>query len=299
MENNKITISLTTVIIIAVTIGALIFGIISFVIYNNITKHNDTRLAKTQNTTQELSSSNSNKSTSDSFSDNESDNDSTTINNESDDDSSTINNDSDDDSTTIDSESKDNNTDSENTSSITNDNNSNKQDSSSSQAGSITGKASSKSNPLSIGEWGIASKYSSKNSVDVPVKVTNVTRGSSAAQEVKDYCNNKSSFYKYTEPKDGMEWAVVDYTVDLTNIADFGSGEKSLSVTSKISGTGDNTSIKYNGITYIVTTMNINARTSTENIANGQFAVQLPIGCSDYIIVLGDYSQTQAFFKGK
>lgn len=257
MENNKISISLTTIIIIAVIVGALILGIISFIVYNNINKDNNSTLSQTQDTKQTQNPS--------------------TLNGQA---------------------NNSNNSSLNNSETANNNNNSAQQNISSSQSSSVTGKSSSKSNPLSIGEWGLASKYSSSDYVDVPVKVTNVTRGNSATQMVKDYCNSGSSIYKYEDAKDGMEWAVIDYTVDLTNIKGYSTG-KDIKVDSKITGTGNNNSIKYNGATYIVSTMNMTSRYSKENIANGQFAVQLPIGCTDYLIALGSSSHTQAFFNGK
>ena len=257
MENNKITVNLTTIIIIAVVIGALFVGIISFVVYNNINKDNNTTLSKTQDTEQIQTSANLNAETN-----------------------------------------NDNNTSLNNSGTTDSNNNSAQQNVSSAQSSSVTGKSSSKSNPLSIGEWGIASKRDSGDYIDIPVKVTNVIRGNSATQMVKDYCNSGSSIYKYEDAKDKMEWAVVEYTVDLTNIKGYSTG-KDIKVDSKITGTGDNTSIKYNGTTYIVSTMNMTSGYSKENIANGQFAVQLPIGCTDYLIALGSLSHTQAFFNGK
>lgn len=252
MENNKVTLSLTTIIIIAVIIGALLLGIISFIVYNSMNKNDDSILSQTQNTEQTQTPSTLNEQMN-----------------------------------------KTNNIPLTN-SGMANNNNNN-----SSQSSSVTGKSSSKSNPLSIGEWGLASKYSSGNYVDVSVKVTNVTRGNSATQMVKNYCNNGSSIYRYEDAKDGMEWAVVDYVVDLSKIEAYSSGDKPIKVDSKVTGTGNNTSIKYNGNTYIVSTMNMTSGNSKENIANGQFAVQLPIGCTDYLIVLGSSSHTQAFFNGK
>ena len=101
-----------------------------------------------------------------------------------------------------------------------NDSNNNSENINNSQNTDILGaaKASSKQEPLSIGEWGIASKYVSGGYVDVPAKVINVTRGEPAAQELKEYLDSGSSIYAYSEPKNGMEWAVVEYSIDLTQM---------------------------------------------------------------------------------
>lgn len=256
MQDNKITISLTTVIIIGVSIVALILGIVSYAIYNNFNQNE-----KMENNRMEQSPVNSLASV-------------------------------------------ENNNSYGNTEVMNNNNNSNgtstdkEETSNSSSTSSIIGKTSSKQNPLDIGEWGIGSKYSSGKYIDIPVKVTNVTRGTTAAQRVKYYCENESSIYKYEDAKEGMEWAVVEYSVDLTNIEEYSMG-KSIKVDAKVTGTGDNNSIKYNGYTYIVSTMNMTNDYSKENIATGYFAVQLPSGCTDYLIVLGSSSGTQAFFNGK
>lgn len=255
MENNKITISLNTVIIIAIIIGALILGLISsFFIYGKINNKDNNSVI----------SDNDNKQ-SENLLDN---NDDVVINN-------------------------DDNKETNNNSQVSNNY---ENTSSSSTSNSVTGKSSSKQNPLAIGEWGISSRYLSGEYVDVPARVTNVTRGSSAAQEVKQYLTSGSSIYKYEDAKEGMEWAVIEYNIDLTQIEK----ETTAKLDAKITGTGDNTSIKYNGSTYIVSTVNMTPNNYTKgNIETCKFAVQLPIGCTDYLIVLGSSSGSQAFFAGK
>lgn len=256
MDNNKISISLTTVIIIAVIIGAFILGIVSYAIYNNFNKK------------AEIENEQIGQSTVDSSQPGETSNDSDKQTST----STNINNNV---STTI--------TEKENSSN-------------SSSSASTTGKASSKQSPLAIGEWGIASKYVSGEYLDVPTKVTNVTRGSSAAKELENYLTSSSSIYKYEDAKDGMEWAVIEYSIDLTRMEN----DSTAKLDTKVTGTGDNTSIKYNGMTYIVSTVNMTPNNYTKGeIVSCKFAVQLPIGCTDYLIALGSSSGTQAFFNGK
>lgn len=253
MQDNKISINLTTVIIIAVIIGILL-GIASYAVYNNFKQNTE-----------------------------ESSNDKIA--------QSVVNS-----SPTIKTDNNSDNTIFTNNSNTSNTASADKEDfSNSSVTNSTTGKSSSKQNPLPIGEWGIASKYISGEYIDVPVKVTNVNRGSTAAQEVKNYCENGSSIYKYEDAKESMEWAVIEYSVDLSKLEK----DSSVRMDTKITGTGDNTSIKYNGFTYIVSTMNMTSGYSKGEIVSCKFAVQLPIGCTDYLIALGSSSSTQAFFTGK
>lgn len=239
MQENKISVSLTTIIVIAVIIGVLV-GIVAFTIYNNVAPNS----METANDKKEQSN---------------------------------------------------NSTSSFDTNTITNSYTNTSDEKNNSTTNFVTGKSSSKQNPLSIGEWGIASKYVSGEYVDVPVKVTNITRGSVAAQEVEDYCNDDYSIYKYEDAKENMEWAVIEYSVDLTKMQK----DSSIRMDTKITGTGNNTSIKYNGYTYIVSTLNMSSGYSKGEIIPCKFAVQLPIGCTDYLIAIGSSSSTQAFFNGK
>ena len=162
------------------------------------------------------------------------------------------------------------------------------------------GETSSKTDPLSFNQWGLASRYSSGEYKDIPVMISKVTRGEQASKLVEGYCNEKNSIYKYEEPKEGMEWAVFEYTVDLRSImTEYGVNVR---VDSKITGTGDNSSIKYDGKTYIVSTADMSSRDYFKEdsaIADGRFVVQLPIGCTDYLVAMGTTNQTNAYFEGK
>lgn len=182
----------------------------------------------------------------------------------------------------IESKDEDNSNEVNNSNSSTNDN--------------ITFNESSKQEPLDIGEWGVASKYISGGYVDVPVRVTNVTRGNNAAEELRNYLDSGTSIYKYSEPKENMEWAIIEYDIDMTKLEK----DSTVKMDTKITGTGDNTSVKYKGVTYILSTINMTSNKYTKGgIESCKFAVQLPIGCVDYLIVLGTSSNTQAFFYGK
>jgi hypothetical protein len=161
----------------------------------------------------------------------------------------------------------------------------------------IATKTSSKSNPLKLNEWGVASRYSNGENVNVPISVTKITRGNSANQIVKDYCDN-SSIYKYEEPKSGTEYVVVEYTVDLSPIMDeYGVRTR---VSSDLVGTGEYDFVTYNGYNYSISTNDISGyeliKTKT---GNGKFAATLPIGCTDYLIKFGEYNGTAAYFVGK
>lgn len=166
----------------------------------------------------------------------------------------------------------------------------------------VTGdaKTSTKEAPLTKGEWGTAAKYSTetKEYENVNVKVTNFTRGEDAKKVVQEYMTSGSSIYKYQDPKEGLEWLVIDYDVDFADYTMSSVGANG-DVSGKVEGL-TSSSIKYNGVTYITSTIFIGPRdyVKTKN-TSGRLATQVPIGCSDYIVTFGAYNETKAYFKGE
>ena len=159
-------------------------------------------------------------------------------------------------------------------------------------------KTSTQESPLQKGVWGIASKYSTetKKYEDVYIKVTNIVRGEEAKKAVQDYVNSKT-YLKYEEPKEGLEWVVLDYDLDFANYTKPSLGANA-DVTVSIRGVGNNSSVKYNGVTYILTSRYIGSSNyvKTQN-AEGKIAFQMPIGCKDYIVQFGASNNTNAYFK--
>lgn len=166
----------------------------------------------------------------------------------------------------------------------------------------VTGdaKTSTKEAPLTKDEWGTAAKYSTetKEYENVNVKVTNFTRGEDAKKVVQEYMTSGSSIYKYQDPKEGLEWLVIDYDVDFADYTMSSVGANG-DVSGKVEGL-TSSSIKYNGVTYITSTIFIGPRdyVKTKN-TSGRLATQVPIGCSDYIVTFGAYNETKAYFKGE
>lgn len=182
---------------------------------------------------------------------------------------------------------------------VTNNSVNNKTNNNTSNSSKVTdAKSSTKESPLEKGVWGIASKYSTetKNYEDVYIKVTNVIRGEDAKKAVQDYCNSKT-YIKYEDPKEGLEWVVLDYDLDFADYTKSSLGANA-EVTASIKGVGDNSSVKYKGVTYILSSRYIGSSdyVKTQD-AKGKIAFQMPIGCKDYIIQFGAYNNTNAFFK--
>ena len=162
-------------------------------------------------------------------------------------------------------------------------------------------RESSLENPLQVGEWGIASKYNTETSSDqnVNVRVTNIIRGDEAKEMAKEYMSRDYSIYKYEEPEAYLEWAVIEYDVDFADTYVPGELGASPNVEADITGP-DGSSVEYNGITYITSTIEIGSRDYIKTkTGSGKILTQLPIGCTDYIIQFGRYNGTTAYFQGK
>lgn len=190
------------------------------------------------------------------------------------------------------------------------DNSSNKEESKSAKddISSEGAKASAKESPLKLGEWGLASKYVSENLseqykdtkyIDVPVRVTKVTRGDEATKIVKEWFDNQK-LYKYEDPKAYTEWAVIDYQVDLSKLSfDEDTIGTARDVDSDVKGMNGG-GIKYNDISYIVSTKDITDRDYVKEpgVYDCQFIVTLPQGCTDYLVKLGSsYNGSESYFK--
>lgn len=162
-------------------------------------------------------------------------------------------------------------------------------------------RESSLENPLQVGEWGIASKYNTETSSDqnVNVRVTNIIRGDEAKEMAKEYMSRDYSIYKYEEPEAYLEWVVIEYDVDFADTYVPGELGASPNVEADITGP-DGSSVKYNGITYITSTIEIGSRDYIKaKTGSGKILTQIPIGCTDYIIQFGRYNGTTAYFQGK
>ena len=167
-------------------------------------------------------------------------------------------------------------------------------------------KAADKDSPLAMKEWGLASKYAGKyldesytDYIEVPVRVTKVSRGDKIIDDVKSLLADHR--YKYTEPKSSqLEWAIVEYEVDLTDVKFGGSLGTTIKIDSSVKGT-DGGSVKHDGITYILTTLDVSKSDYVKEpgVYSGKFITQLPKGCTDYLIKFGSYGKTESYFKGE
>lgn len=174
-------------------------------------------------------------------------------------------------------------------------------DNSSTAESSSDAKTSSLEKPLKVGKWGIASKYNTntKSDQNVNVRVSKIIRGDEAKKMAQEYMNSDSSIYKYEDPEAYQEWLVVEYDVDFGDTYIPGELGASPNVQGDVTGP-DGKSIKYNGISYINSVIEIGSRDYIKTkTGSGMLLTQIPIGCTDYIIDFGTYNGTHAYFQGQ
>lgn len=149
---------------------------------------------------------------------------------------------------------------------------------------------------LKIGEWGIASKYSSKKEEyeNVNVTVKQIIRGEDAERVVKEYTQN-NKYFTYQETQEGMDCLVVEYEIIFGNYTKGNNGANS-DIQTRIKGYGENENIVIGNKTYETKTQDISNReyTNSEQIS-GKFVTQIPKECEKYVIVFGneDYNYCQ------
>lgn len=151
---------------------------------------------------------------------------------------------------------------------------------------------------LKIGEWGIASKYSSKKEEyeNVNVTVKQIIRGEEAERVVKEYTQN-NKYFTYQETQEGMDCLVVEYEIIFGNYTKGNNGANS-DIQTRIKGYGENENIVIGNKTYETKIQDISNReyTNSEQIS-GKFVTQIPKECEKYVIVFGNEEYNYCQFE--
>ncbi len=154
--------------------------------------------------------------------------------------------------------------------------------------------------PLSLGEWGTAAKYCTSKAgyVDVPVRIVSVRRGDQAAKEVKDALSKGTGRY-FGEPEKDEEVLIAEYEICLDDFP-VKEGGTLCDVTAFLSGP-DGEAIKLKSGSYWSTTM-ISLDEDTyyfEGTVHSALACKIKKEVTDFRLVLGEYGETQVYYKGK
>ena len=151
---------------------------------------------------------------------------------------------------------------------------------------------------LQVGQWGVASKYSSKSEQyeDVNVTVKRIIRGEEAESIIKKYIK-ENKYLEYTNPGQDMEWLVVEYQINFGNFTKGKNGVNS-DIQTKIKGYGENEDIILDNTIYKTTTQDISTREYTKgDTLIGRFVIQIPKKCEQYVIVFGNQDYNYCEFE--
>ncbi len=173
-------------------------------------------------------------------------------------------------------------------------------ESSASSGEEISVSDSSAKSPLMPEKWGKAAKYCTEQDsyVDVPVRILSVRRGDGVKDEVRRLAD-QSLYAVYSEPKDSEEYAIADYELSLDGFP-VGKGGTLIDVYAVILGTDGDMLKLSDGSYFSATAMCLNGDDNYryEGIVKGKLAYKIPKGCTDYLLVLGEVNETQAFVQG-
>ena len=157
--------------------------------------------------------------------------------------------------------------------------------------------SSSLKSPLDMDVWGAAAKYSTSDQkyYNVPTKVISAEYGRGAEKKIQAALKKNPAGYEYTTPAKDQKWALIGYTISLDGFALDENGADA-SLTSFVSAE-DGGYLRQGGKDVTSVTMNLfEDKYYYEGQAEGYIAVLIPADCKKFILTLGEYNETQAFY---
>lgn len=157
--------------------------------------------------------------------------------------------------------------------------------------------------PLQVGEWGVASIYypfdvngNTTEYKNVYAKVTNVIKGDEADRIARENMSG-NQMIQYVEPNEGMEWVLIEFDFDFGELYD--GKEQPIFVDTNVCALDGSNIIVYNNVPYECSAVDYSYtfRYDTQT-GFGRFFAQLPIGCTDYIILIGSPNDNVAYIRG-
>ena len=158
----------------------------------------------------------------------------------------------------------------------------------------VDSKSSTVASPAKIGEWTTAASYKDGNYVDTPVRIDKVTRGADAEEIIK------KAGQKVSTLKEGVEYLVIDYSVDTADLKSYSWGKSLSGLYFYVKG-NDGNILKYDNKTWsFIGGGNLESTSSIKtDIYSGKYMLQVPKGCTDYLIQAKASDGTIAYIKGE
>lgn len=159
--------------------------------------------------------------------------------------------------------------------------------------------SSSANTPLEKEAWGGAAKFCTANNsyVNVPVRILSFERGKQTGREVERLAS-QSSFSGYVPPGSSEEYVLVEYELSLSGFP-IEEGGTLNTISAHITDSDGNMLKLSDGSYWGASAVCLDEdKYYYEGIVKGRLAYRIPEKCHDYLLVLGEEGQTQAFFKG-
>ncbi|MDO5014616.1 MAG: hypothetical protein Q4E28_01495 [Clostridia bacterium] len=146
-------------------------------------------------------------------------------------------------------------------------------------------KQTSMTKPAKNKKWFWVPKKDAKTDEvkSVPLMVTEVQSGSKAEKIIKE--KMAKSIYQYSEAETGLKWVIVEYKIDLRNIATTSQG-KPISVLVKAQGKKGKP-LKFAGRDYVPQIFDLSDKLSSGDMGIGYVAFKAPKD-SDVVLIFGD-----------
>lgn len=158
------------------------------------------------------------------------------------------------------------------------------------------GKSSTLDSPLGLNEWGSCAKQNLKDYTytNVPVRIVSIRRGETVFNELKEMVS--ASRYLF-EPRDEEEYLVCEYEICLDGFP-VPKGGTLCDISGSITGT-DGQFVKLStGSYWSSSIVNLDEETYYyDGVIHSMFCSPIPREVKDYLVILGTFGETQAYFK--
>lgn len=159
----------------------------------------------------------------------------------------------------------------------------------------VTTKENSLLNPAKKDTWLFASVYYVNENTKIPVKLTNITKGEEAEKIVNEVVNKGTNIPPLRNQDE--EYVVIDYIIDGNGFNEYVSSKLNIYITRQYEETR---TLEKDGklyipqVTYITNSQDTSGKNSTSRVV-----VNIPKDFNEYNIVIGEETNSKAYYQGE